>query len=433
MKPFSVSVLVILLCCAAGETLANGGPTDWSNTIGTGNPNFTAYRSVTLQSEKLTIKPGMNYIDVEAVYTLHNTGDEASIDFAFPVDLVISEHTSATEGVLVEDEIPRFEVFLDGLPLACGEKFGINTDPYIDEYGNERDVRTVLFTTSFDIAGMDTVELAVSYSFKAWYEDLNTSKDFFTWYGNRSFRYVMQPAGFWGDGVVEKFDILFDFTEILENGGYTVSLPGEGSWVANGLYAVSKENYDFTTAPDLEVEYNVHSWGASQELLPPSFPSVELVASASSTLPSQNGITYSPDNLLDRNLSTAWAESAAGYEGEWIEFQIDPPAEIAFLGLIGGYTKSSSLYAANARPRTVTFEIHGEHVETGTVVLEDIPWESVENGVFYNIVQSVFQRGMGIDDTALVRFRFIDAYPGNTYDDLCVSEVFIGGWCWGDI
>ncbi len=147
-------------------------------------------------------------------------------------------------------------------------------------------------------------------------------------------------------------------------------------------------------------------------------------------LTSTGNNTFQPDNLIDRDLSTAWSEGVPGYSGEWIELHLDQPMYVGFVGIVSGYTKSSSTYSENGRPGTVTVEMYEEDgVFTETVVLEDIPWKEIENGTLFTLVQTLYESGMGIE-TDRVRLRFDDVYPGDTYEDLCVSELFVAGWRW---
>ncbi|MCD4701300.1 MAG: hypothetical protein K8S24_05515, partial [Candidatus Aegiribacteria sp.] len=306
---------------------------------------------------------------------------------------------------------------------------GFYTDIFIDPWNIEQDIHRLYFTASFDIQPLDTVELVVSYSFKAWYADLWFTKNFFTMYENRSFQYLLDPAGYWGDGTVDQLEITFDFGELIANGGYTVDLPEGGVWVDETQYVISENDFDMASALPLEVTYSVSAWGTTNELLRISEDPNDCTVTASSFLPASGNFSYSPHNLIDRDLCTAWAENASGYNGEWIELQLDQPLIVGFVGIVCGYTKDQTTYTANGRPRTVTVELYSEkdvYIETST--LEDIPWEEVEKGILSPLVQHIFNSGNGIDNVYRIRLRFDDAYPGDTYEDLCVSELYVAGW-----
>lgn len=418
-------VPVVCLFCISSAS-ANGGPIDWSNTIGTGSLTYQAHTEVLLLSEELTIRPGFSYVDVEAVYMLHNTGEPMSISFAFPVDIMVSQN-EWNWGILISDQIPSFELHLDGTPLECRQLMGFQTGFAEDQYGQQQEVHTVYHTTSFQLPGESTVELRADYTFKAWFEDSEHTKDFFPTTSHRSFRYALHPAGYWGRGEAGNLDITLDFTDVFLNEGSAVSVPDGGKWY-NSLYVMSLRDVDLLSAAPLEVGYEVGSWGASRAIERRSVPAEELTVTASSTLPASAAASYSVSNLLDGDFSTAWAEGAPGVEGEWLEVFIDPPLTMGFVGIVPGYARSADLYYANARPRTVTVQMDDRFQDT--VVLEDLPWEEIESGQLGRAVQQVFNSGGNFDDVQRIRIRFDDAYPGELYDDLCVSGLFVGGWRW---
>jgi hypothetical protein len=410
------------------SVLANGGPINWSNTIGTGSFSYQARKEVLLSREELTIRPGFSHVNVEAVYLLSNTGEPMSVDFAFPVDLMVSEY-EFDQGIRIANEVPVFVMFLDGTPLEVLQLIGFQTGSEENEFGEQQDTHTAYFATSFILPGYSTAELRAEYTFKAWFTDFETTKDYFPSQSGRKFRYSLHPAGYWGRGEVGNLDITLDFTEIFSNGGSAVSVPEGGSW-ESGLYSLALRNFDLLSAMPLEVEYEVCAWGVSNAIAHRSLPAEEITLNASSTLPPSGETTYSVRNLLDGDPSTAWAEGAPGVAGEWIEFFIDPPLTMGFVGIIPGYAKSAALYYANARPRTVTIVIDDRLPET--VVLDDLSWEDIESGQLGRMVQPLINSGGNIPDARRISIRFDDAYPGELYDDLCVSELLVAGWRWSD-
>lgn len=430
MRFLTGGVFLLLFGGMSSTVLANGGPVDFSNTVGSGNVIYRSYRGGELISENLLITPGFKYVDVEAIYILHDTGNGTRTGYAFPVDLALSASAGMDNSILVDEEVPRFEITLDGRLLEYQIRQGFNTDTFLNSYGNEQDLHRLFFTTTFEIQPSDTVELVVSYSVKARFSDFETTKNYFPGFEDRYFRYLLDPAGYWGDGTVEQLEIRFDFSELIANGGRAVSLPEGGRWIEETQYVISRNHFDMASAAPLEVSYDVSLWGNSRNLLEQSDNPEECTVTASSYLPSSGNSTYSPDNLIDRDLSTAWAEDVSGYSGEWIELQMDRPITVGFVGIICGYTKSQSVYTSNGRPRTVTVEIYREDdVFSETVTLEDLPWVEVEKGILSPLVQPIYNSGTGII-TDRVRLHFDDAYPGDTCEDLCVSELFVAGWRW---
>lgn len=77
---------------------------------------------------------------------------------------------------------------------------------------------------------------------------------------------------------------------------------------------------------------------------------------ASSVLESQGEVYYEPENLIDDELATCWAEGVAGYGiGEFVEFVWDTPVNIRQVRIVPGYDKSAAgwdRWISNGRVRT---------------------------------------------------------------------------------
>jgi len=421
-------MLIICLLIFSATSFGNGGPTDFSNTLGSGNIIFYQYRNVKLISEELTITPGFKFVDVEARYLLQSTEETDSVEYAFPVDIISSEYLHPNYGLSFDEEVPYFDMTLNGEPLEYEVRFVLDNDSYTNSYSEDFSVHRILFITKIFIEPEDTVELVVKYQFKAFFCDVWVSKSFFTIFEDRVFQYQLDPAGYWGEGVVDELNIEFDFTEVMANGGDSVNLPDGGEWLDDTHYVISKENFSMRAAEPLEVTYNVSDWGKTDELLDLSIQSDECEITASSTL----GDNYSVNNLLDGDLTTAWSEGVEGYRDQWVEINLSKPTEIACVGIVSGYTKNQSTYEENAMPEIITVEIFGLDGEVcfkEKVLLEDPTWEEIENETLYSKTQFLYLSGIGYETTR-IRLIFDSVYEGSTYEDLCISELFIAGWQW---
>ena len=423
-----IAIVLLLLHCFSTVVLGNGGPTDFSNTLGTGNIDFYQYRDVKLVAEELTIKPGFKYVDVEARYFLQSIGETDSVHYAFPVDLIPSEYVFPDYGLSIQEEVPYFEISLNGVPLDYEVRQLFDNNIYLNSYSEELSIQRVLFITSFLIEPGQTIELVVKYQFKAFFCDISTSKDFFSSFEDRFFQYELAPAGFWGDGFTDELTIEFDFTEVMENDGYVVNLPDVGEWLDNSHYVIYKEHFSMLTEDDLKVTYNVSEWGRTNELLDLSLKIDECDISVSSTLEGD----YSVANLFDRNLSTAWSEGAEGCMNQWIDIVFDKSISVCCIGVVSGYTKNQFTYEANAKPENVTFEIFGLDGEVcyeESVLLENLTWESLESKTLFSKTQFLYLNGGGFEATR-IRISFDSVFAGSSYEDLCISELFVAGWQW---
>lgn len=134
--------------------------------------------------------------------------------------------------------------------------------------------------------------------------------------------------------------------------------------------------------------------------------------SASSVLDPTDQNDYDPENMLDDSLDTAWNEGAGGVgEGEWFRLELDGEHTVRRLEIANGYQKDVERFVGNARIREM--EIKFSDGSTQTAILQD------EQGF-----QSVELGGV---QTEWVMVTVTDAYGGDVWEDLAVSEVRVYG------
>jgi len=133
----------------------------------------------------------------------------------------------------------------------------------------------------------------------------------------------------------------------------------------------------------------------------------------SSTLPAWQNKNYSIKNLLDRNPTSAWVEGVKGYgQGEWFEIYCNNLNTI-----YNGYQSSPANWINNSRVKRFKIYIDGRPLcyldltdEMGEQNFElpfDIKW----------------------DKGHLFRFEIVEVYPGEKWDDVCISEIGVQGCC----
>ncbi len=129
---------------------------------------------------------------------------------------------------------------------------------------------------------------------------------------------------------------------------------------------------------------------------------------ASSELTEKSG-THWASFLCDGDLDTAWVEGVDGNgAGESVMISFDGVYLLSGLRINAGYQKSESLYEKNARPSSLVLAF-----SDGTqlsVVLEDL----------YDVQYIDFPEPV---ESSFVTILIGDAYLGDTYEDLCISEV----------
>lgn len=137
---------------------------------------------------------------------------------------------------------------------------------------------------------------------------------------------------------------------------------------------------------------------------------------ASSHLDASGSLTYLPEHAHDFKLNTAWVEGVPGHgAGEYIEYRFASQGPyITTVMIYNGYGKSERLYRANSRPRELRLLVNGK------------PYAML------NLADSrgkqTFKLGEEIPTANLrLRFEVVSAYPGEKYDDLCITDITFDG------
>ena len=134
-------------------------------------------------------------------------------------------------------------------------------------------------------------------------------------------------------------------------------------------------------------------------------------ATATSVSPTEGGVTHGPDLVLDGKPETAWNTNENGV-GQSITISVDGNAEVNGLKIMNGYNKVSAsgtdLYYANARAKKILIEYATGSFE---YTLKD------KKGVYQDIPFKDPQ------PTTWMKITIKSVYPGDLYDDCCISEV----------
>lgn len=419
---------------------ANGGPFDGSNILNTGNITFKNIEDIRLVSESISFIIDQDYVDVEVIYELVNEGDAREVAYAFPVEYAPVQWYP-DDLVWIEEDLPWFRIMKDSEVLDVSTY----TDPdsfeieIPDMY--ELFARRKWFTTKLPFNAGEIMILTVQYRFKTLFQDFITTKSFLPGYDNRFFRYILNPAGNWGSGIVDDFSYEIDFSSVLRNHGSVIAVPESGEWISDGVYRFTQENFNIAEAETIVVVYEVNTWKMADYVRELSIPDdcVERIR-VSSSLDPQGSSDYGLSNLLDMDLTTAWVEGSRGDgTGEWIEIDLSE-FSVAYIGIMNGYTKDESTYYENSRVRKVRIELTYDQDESSysyfsgdigeTVDLADIPWTVVDDSNFFTFVQLIYSSGME-KPIKKIRLEILDVYPGDDYDDLCITELIILGYPYG--
>lgn len=147
-------------------------------------------------------------------------------------------------------------------------------------------------------------------------------------------------------------------------------------------------------------------------------------AVASSTLESQGEKIYSASNLTEFYRDTTWCEGVEGSGiGETVEIKQMfhtcggyPDYVFSEICIINGYAMNENKWQANNRVRKL--KVYYGDTYVATLLLED-----TIKPQFFDISQLNLTIGSG--EEAQFRFEIADVYPGSTYDDTCITGIFI--------
>ena len=227
-------IIAASVMAAASMSYANGGPVATSQVHSTGDsgPVFQ-HTDVELVSEELLFSPGMDFINVTAVYTIYNSGDHLETSYAFPVyAMVYPEEDWYMNDFVPEDNIEGFSIMQDGTELQSEYSVYSNDQSAVREYGMTLSLLECSYVTELSFQAGDTSVVEVNYSVRAAYEDWESSKEFFPGYEDRRFTYDLSPAAYWGNGRAGTFTFTLDCRELFAMGG-TVVETSEGGKVDN--------------------------------------------------------------------------------------------------------------------------------------------------------------------------------------------------------
>lgn len=376
-----------------------------------------ATENIRMLDEKLTISLGQREADVEVRYLMRNETDKkVKVRFGFPV-----EESFDSNLMIAIDEKP--EVPKNREPAYC-RNYQITAAGKTVKAKWQGEVRETKDPRFKGIAGWLISEITfaaneekpVLIRFQSSYplEEWSVSED-----DSRSaaiFRYRLSTAACWagniGSGriVLKPNGINPDWLRVLKP---VNRFKKEGSdWVWNF------ENLEPTLADDLEIEAkpSEHSYPGDEGTRYIernerwTMAHTNYRVKASSTLPPEDGHNYDATEIQRFWPNGMWSEGANGPGvGEWLEMEPAVPRPLVAINMLPGCQKSDALFKANARPKKILVELNGEH--QFAVEVPDL-MDS------YEIPIKAYAKPV-----KKIRLTFQEVYPGNRFEDLCVSGV----------
>lgn len=418
---------LLLLCTTV---FANGGPSDGTDLWGSGNVGLARKATTRIVREDLRVSIYDQQADVFVKYRFSHDAEPQNIVIQFPVDYEESSDFAFGDSAPIGEVV----VSMNDHQIPVGRIEEVASARTIKAQDYESTLKRKWYEFEVPFVPGTRNELMVEYSIAVSYGDWETNKDFFGSMSPRTFNYTFAPAMYWGDGVIDTLSVAVDASALVSAGATIEKVEPFTFSTAGGIYTYEAIGFKPGQSPDLLFQYDLSRPQFSQILRANRIdPSQVTSVTASSTLKG----SYSPRNVLDDDFSTAWVEGAPDDGvGEWIELTFDELDGLAYIGIVNGYAKSKELYYANARIKRAKVAIHYRYENGEQQVSEyehdckDIPWSEYDYDTFISMVTTLEECGEGYIGRPVSRIRItvMDVYPGTKYDDLCISEVFIGAY-----
>jgi hypothetical protein len=434
MKRLSMGVVALVLL-GTGLALGNGGGFLRGGVRTTGGiAGFepVATEHVRILDETLVIRAGRERTKVEVRYLMRNMTDKTvKVRFGFPIEESMDDNAYGPSGVaVVPHTSPKYcenyEIAARGKPLRMlwqGEK---------NPEGDRRLVGLSGWNVS-EITFAKGEEVPVTIRFESGYPGSYHSVSETSTTSAKLFRYRLSTAACWHGTLAEGRVIIepdgIDLSDIRVIKPVNRFKKEGDRWIWNF------KDLEPTLEDDLEIECQpVENVFGEQPLAKegadglPSHLYADYIerggrwsmmhsnyeVKASSTLAPEGGMRYDATHVRDRWNDHVWSEGADGSGvGEWLE--LTPVAAKPLIGihLKPGYQKKAkndvSLFKANARPKTVRVELNGEHRFDAAIPDREevvvIPVRGYDKPV------------------RRIRLTFTGVYPGDFYEDLCVTSV----------
>lgn len=411
----------LVLACLAPLSANWGGSAGGSLGTGTFRPSGTD--QVEMLQENLVIRLFRDRALVTVEYVLRNSGEAVDVKAGFPCLAILGEDSPA-----VED----YRLTVDGLDTPYKLETG-DARPYqamIDEeflrspavMSSEGPCRLSWLTSTVAFLAGQTRYLRISYESPYQYSYGGPS-GIDSHHEDSYFRYLLSTGAAW-KGPIRNGKVTLK--------GETVSLQSlrirpERRFrpTAEGLVWVFTD-LEPTLADDIQVclndRYSTIAYrGQDGSRMSKSwytfdgqryyFDHQRFRVSATSAA---NG--YPAGNVCDLMGDTAWV---AGL-GERLTLTLDVPDRVDQLAIIPGYTKSKELYFANNRVREVEISVNG-----GTPFRAGLPDDYVATGPHTPRAYQMVELGERGAKVKTITLKVTQVYPGNRFDDTCISEVML--------
>lgn len=397
--------------------------------------------SVEMVSEKLDIELQREAAVVSITYQLHNPGKAVKVEMGFPCSVAVQHQRDDDGKVLGSPPLPQLESFslkADGDTVKSELMKDHANLPGDGPVKPEEDFYAERVITGWQVvklpfAAGQTRTVSVKYR-NPWYrstDSVSNNSDV----SAPSMRYLFSAAGLWS-GPIKSGEVTVRATGVDPE---VVSLSHARRFKREGrVWTWSFTDFEPTLQDDLEIiagEHEFSQWRdtetgggayvmrgktADHKELQKSgrwfYIGREFTAAASSSLTSDGGHTYGPENLNDKDGDNTWAEGAEGDGiGESITLTMKQPQKVTRLYIANGYRKDptdggNAVYQNNNRVKRMSVSLNG-----GKSFSVELPDDQKEKGIIE------LPKDAGVVKT--VKLTIEEVYRGRKFRDTCISGV----------
>ena len=401
--------------------------------------------SVEMVSEKLDIELQREAAVVSITYQLHNPGKAVKVEMGFPCSVAVLHQRDNDGKVLGPPPLPQLESFslkADGVAIKSELMKDHAKLPGDGPVKPEEDFYAERVITGWQVvklpfAAGQTRTVSVKYR-NPWFrstDSVSNNSDV----SAPSMRYLFSAAGLWS-GPIKSGEVTVRATGVDPE---VVSLSHARRFKREGrVWTWSFTNFEPTLQDDLEIiagEHEFSQWKdtetgggtyvmrgktADHKELQKSgrwfYIGREFTAAASSSLKSDGGHTYGPENLNDKDRDNTWAEGAEGDGiGESLTLTMKQPQNVTRLRIYNGYPEKA-LFQQNNRVKKLAVSING-----GKPFVADL--EDGRDSVGYEGVSWARDCWVDLPNDAgpvkTVKLAIEEVYRGTKFRDTCISGV----------
>lgn len=371
---------------------------------------------IRILDEKLTVALGPKSADVEVRYLMRiETDKKVKVRFGFPVEESFDEDLMTEVGKDGPKKTKQLKYCQNYVITAAGKLVTAKWRGE-EQKGDDKRFKGIAGWLVSEVSFDGGEEKPVMIRFRSEYplQSWNVSED--TSESAGLFRYRLSTAACWagtiGKGGITLKPAGIDPSELKVLKPVNRFKKEGENWIWNF------ENLEPTMADDMEIEAHPeireHTDTDTSRYVERGekwlLTHTNYEVTASSVLPPADDQTYEAANVKSLWANGAWSEGAPGSGmGEWLELKPTIPKPLSAIDIMPGYFKSEGLFMANPRPKKILVLLNDEHRFVANVPDVMEPFRIL----FTDYAKSVKK----------IRLTFQEVWPGNKFEDLCVSSV----------